>query len=133
MLNKIEYFFHLLIYFSFSNRRIKLQFLKTNSFKVLLKIDLNKKALAIARALRYYKLNFYLLSLANSFFIFTFSSSAKAASTKIRPLCSSVITFLREAISTCTCGGIVKKEPPEAPRSIATTAKPFFTLFLILW
>ena len=25
-------------------------------------------------------------------------------------------------------GGIVKKEPPEAPLSIGTTAKPFFTL-----
>ena len=29
-------------------------------------------------------------------------------------------------------GGIVKYEPPEAPRSIATTAKPFLTLVLIL-
>ena len=38
----------------------------------------------------------------NNFSIFTFCSSASSASTKIRPLCSSVIIFLREAISTCT-------------------------------
>ena len=54
-------------------------------------------------------------SLENIFSILVLCSSANAASTKIRPLCSSVITFLREAISTCTCGGIVKKEPPAAP------------------
>ena len=35
------------------------------------------------------------------------------------------------AISNCTWGGIVKKEPPEAPLSIETTAKPFLTFFLI--
>ena len=39
--------------------------------------------------------------------------------------------FFLEAISTWTCGGMVKNEPPEAPRSIATTAKPFFTLVLM--
>ena len=70
-------------------------------------------------------------SLENIFSIFAFCSSAKAASTKILPLCSSVITFLREAISTCTCGGIVKKDPPEAPLSIGTTAKPFLTFLRI--
>jgi hypothetical protein len=38
--------------------------------------------------------------------------------------------FFREAISTCVCGGIVKKDPAEAPLSIETTAKPLRTLFL---
>jgi len=69
--------------------------------------------------------------LANIFCIFSCSSSANTGSISILPLCSSVIIFLREAISTCICGGIVKKEPPEAPLSIGTTAKPFFTLFLM--
>ena len=57
---------------------------------------------------------------------------ARTSSTKILPLCSSVIIFLREAISTITCGGIVKKDPPAAPLSIGTTAKPFFTFLRIL-
>ena len=35
--------------------------------------------------------------------------------------------FFREAISSCTCGGMVKKEPAEAPRSMGTTARPFRT------
>ena len=67
----------------------------------------------------------------NNFSIFTFCSSARVASTKIRPLCSSVMIFLREAISICTCGGIVKYEPPEAPLSMGTTANPFLTLLRI--
>ena len=36
-------------------------------------------------------------------------------------------------MSSCTWGGITKKEPAEAPLSTGTTAKPFFTLDLILW
>ncbi len=32
-----------------------------------------------------------------------------------------------------TCGGMVKKEPPEAPLSTGTTARPFFTLVRILF
>ena len=35
--------------------------------------------------------------------------------------------FFREAISSCTCGGMVKKDPAEAPRSMGTTARPFRT------
>ena len=63
----------------------------------------------------------------NNACIFSCSSWASSASTRIRPLCSSVMIFFREAISSCTCGGMVKKEPAEAPRSMGTTARPFRT------
>jgi hypothetical protein len=48
-------------------------------------------------------------------------------STSILPECSSVMIFFLKAISTCVCGGIVKKEPADAPLSIETTAKPLRT------
>ena len=40
--------------------------------------------------------------------IFSFSSCANSGSTRILPLCSSVIIFWREAISIWICGGMVK-------------------------
>ena len=57
---------------------------------------------------------------------------ANSLSTKILPLCSSVMNFFLDAISNWTWGGIVKKDPAEAPLSTATTANPFLTLALIL-
>ncbi len=55
------------------------------------------KKTAFSDSLFYNEMNYYF----NSLLIFSFSSSAKAPSTKILPLCSSVIIFLRLAISTC--------------------------------
>jgi hypothetical protein len=67
--------------------------------------------------------------LANIASIFSFSSELKHYLPKFFHCAHRLMIFLRAAISTCVCGGIVKNEPAEAPRSIETTAKPFLTLY----
>jgi hypothetical protein len=61
---------------------------------------------------------------------YIYSSPEKGV--RIRPQCSQTNIFFLVTMSNCLCGGILLKQPPQAPLTTSTTARPFLEFNLNL-